>query len=198
MGASTKCVISLKSGITMVLVVAMIVVLLQISDHQVQEHGANCSGTLSSLTTCAPFVVPGANNSYSLQPPSTDLLRWHPKYKPNAQKGNKPTKWNKHGGIRHVNITQGSTDQTALGLLNLTINESFVSRHVTFHEHIMPLNSNIDKSYMQPLPVKMPFVPTVLCYDDETEPAQTLNHVPLPPTIHASTVISIRQIDKTH
>ncbi|KAL8148245.1 stamen-specific protein FIL1-like [Apium graveolens] len=65
MGASTRSVVSLNSGITTVLVVAMIAVLLQISDHQVQAQGANCSGTLSSLTTCAPFVVPGANSEPS-------------------------------------------------------------------------------------------------------------------------------------
>ncbi|KAL1816416.1 stamen-specific protein FIL1 [Daucus carota subsp. sativus] len=65
MGASTKSVVSRNTGIKMVLAVAMIALFLQISDHQVQAQGPNCSGTLSSLNTCAPFVVPGANNSPS-------------------------------------------------------------------------------------------------------------------------------------
>ncbi|KAL1816414.1 hypothetical protein ACET3Z_018988 [Daucus carota] len=65
MGASTKSVVSPNTGIKTVLAVAMIALLLQISDHLVQAQGSVCSGTLGSLNTCAPYVVPGANNSPS-------------------------------------------------------------------------------------------------------------------------------------
>lgn len=63
MDVSTRYFVSRYSGIRMVLVVVMIALLLQISDHQVQAQGANCSDTLSDLNVCAPFVMmTGATN----------------------------------------------------------------------------------------------------------------------------------------
>ncbi|KAK1361045.1 Stamen-specific protein FIL1 [Heracleum sosnowskyi] len=63
MGTATQYFLSRNSGIRMVLVVVMIAVLLQISDHQVQAQGAICSGTISDLNVCASFVGPGATNT---------------------------------------------------------------------------------------------------------------------------------------
>lgn len=63
MGAATKYFVSQNSGIRVVLVVVTIAILLQISDPQVQAQGTNCSGTMSDLNVCAPFVVPGATNT---------------------------------------------------------------------------------------------------------------------------------------
>ncbi|WOG96976.1 hypothetical protein DCAR_0416315 [Daucus carota subsp. sativus] len=62
MGAATRRCASRKSGRRMVLVVVIIAIFLQISDHQVQAQGGNCSSTMSNLNVCAPFVLPGATN----------------------------------------------------------------------------------------------------------------------------------------
>lgn len=41
-------------------------------------------------------------------------------------------------------------------VLNLKKMQSFISRHVTFHEDVFPLNQNAAKQYVQPLPISMP------------------------------------------
>ena len=50
--------------------------------------------------------------------------------------------------------------QNGYKLLNLLANQTFVSRDVTFQEHIFPYKSNSHTLYMQPTPTTLSGVPT--------------------------------------
>ncbi|XP_074345088.1 uncharacterized protein LOC141684147 [Apium graveolens] len=84
-------------------------------------------------------------------------------------------------------------NQKGYNLLDLTTKRTFVSRDVTFHESIFPLNGDNTAAYIQPTPVAMP-QPSVYHHDDlvidevqdESETENDGNNAEAPPEIPVS------------
>lgn len=57
--------------------------------------------------------------------------------------------------------------QKGYKLLDLTTHSTFVSRDVTFIEHVFPLNNSSSNHYMHPIPVQLPNQPHIVCDDNE-------------------------------
>ena len=98
-------------------------------------------------------------------------------------------------GIPYVHLGYPSTKK-GYRLLNLTNMEEFISRNVIFKEKVFPFQPNCCENYMQPRPIPMPNITSIVSTDDIFY-ANDLSPLASPST-HIPTSPSLSTFDSSH